>query len=68
MIVAVPAFTPFTTPVLLTVATFVLLLVNVAFASLSLLVAFRVTVFPVYTAAVFLSKAAVTLTSSFSAA
>ena len=68
MIVAVPAFTPFTTPVLLTVATFVLLLVNVAFASLSLLVAFRFTVFPVYKAAVFLFRAAVTLTSSFSAA
>ena len=56
VIVTVPAFTPFTAPVLLfTVATFVLLDVYLIVAD-GVAVAFTVTVFPVYTVAVFLAN------------
>ena len=48
VITAVPAFTPLTTPLLLTVATFVLPDLNVTAASLSFVVALRVVVFTVY--------------------
>ena len=51
VITAVPAFTPLTTPLLLTVATFVLPDLNVTVASLSFVVALRAFVFPVYTVA-----------------
>ena len=47
VITAVPAFTPFTTPVLDTVATALLLVVYVTVLAVSFEVAFRVTVFPV---------------------
>ena len=60
VITAVPAFTPLTTPLLLTVATFVLPDLNVTAASLSFVVALRVVVFPVYTAAAVLSSVTVT--------
>ena len=56
VIVTVPAFKPFTAPVLLfTVATFVLLDVYLIVAD-GVAVAFTVTVFPVYTVAVFLAN------------
>ena len=55
VIVAVPAFIPFTTPVLLTVATSVLLLVYFTVPA-GVAVAFTVTVFPAYTVAVVLSN------------
>ena len=67
VIVAVPAFTPVTTPVLLTVATAVLSDTNVTAVSLSFAVVFSATVLPVYTDAVVLSRETVTLTRSFSA-